>query len=229
MQTRRTNYPDGRPGDYDQGVILAGNYYPVVSRMYINEPNTWQFAILTAHSHGGASLAQGEAEVMLHRRLLRDDDRGVGQALDDFHEVTPRFFLLADTPSNSSVLHRILANVIQYPLQPYYYTPPNNITSMPQFAPFVSDLPYNVRMISLKQRDKESNVVIMRLMNIFESSEDPSLAVPVQVDLNTIFQGYSVVSSYMTISSSYFILNITFSYPQDQYPREIFDNCASSI
>jgi len=41
MKPRRTNYPTGRPGDYDEGVVLAGNYYPVVSRMYLQQPNVW--------------------------------------------------------------------------------------------------------------------------------------------------------------------------------------------
>merc|ERR1712232_1212350 len=104
----------------DEGVILAGNYYPVVSRMYIQEPNNWQFTIVTEHSHGGSSLQEGEAEIMLHRRLLRDDGRGVGQALDDFHQVSPRFFLMASNPQNSSALHRILANVVQYPMMSFF-------------------------------------------------------------------------------------------------------------
>mmetsp|Transcript_3370 Transcript_3370/g.4180 ORF Transcript_3370/g.4180 Transcript_3370/m.4180 type:complete len:766 (-) Transcript_3370:54-2351(-) len=194
MKPRRTNYPNGRPGDYDEGVVLAGNYYPVVSRMYLQQPNVWQFTILTAHSHGGASLTEGEAEIMVHRRLLRDDDRGVGQALDDFHETSPRFFVLSANPTNSSTLHRRLANVIQYPLQTFYIQSSNNASLPPPFRPLQQDLPYNIRMISLKQRDDVSNTVIMRLMNIFESFENPTYAVPTQIDLNTIFQGYTVTN-----------------------------------
>ena len=121
--------------------------------MYLQQPNVWQFTILTAHSHGGASLTEGEAEIMVHRRLLRDDDRGVGQALDDFHETSPRFFVLSANPTNSSTLHRRLANVIQYPLQTFYIQSSNNASLPPPFRPLQQDLPYNIRMISLKQRD----------------------------------------------------------------------------
>ena len=118
--------------------------------MYLNDSN-WQFTIVTAHSHGGSSLAEGEAEIMLHRRLLRDDGRGVGQALDDFHQVTPRFFVISDNPTNSSKLHRRLANVVQYPMQTFYMENTNALP--PTFSPLISDLPYNIRMISLKRRD----------------------------------------------------------------------------
>jgi len=129
---------------------------------------------------------------MLHRRLLRDDDRGVGQALDDPHETSPRFFILSADPNNSSALHRRLANVIQYPLQTFFVQNSNNSTLPAPFSPLQQDLPYNIRMISLKQRDEVSNTVIMRLMNIFESFENPIFAVPTEIDLNTIFKGYTV-------------------------------------
>ena len=132
---------------------------------------------------------------MLHRRLHMDDHRGVGQALDDSHEVSPRFFLISDNPTNSSTLHRRLANVVQYPLENFFLTTSNgNVTLPSKWAPLVQDLPYNIRMITLKQRDGASNVVIMRLMNIFESSENPLYAQPTQVNLNTIFQDYNVMN-----------------------------------
>lgn len=119
--------------------------------MYLNESD-WQFTIVTAHSHGGSSLREGEAEMMVHLRLLVNDDRGVGQALDDFHQVTPRFFIISDTPTNSSTLHRRLANVIQYPMQTFYMNHPSSPLPT-SFSPLQVDLPYNIRMISLKQRD----------------------------------------------------------------------------
>ena len=213
MQTRYTNYPIGRPLDADEGVILAGfvhflyfssffikiicvnrNYYPVVSRMYIKNDG-WQFTVLTAHSHGGTSLRDGETELMLHRRLLRDDHRGVGQALDDFHQTTARFFLISESPSNSSTLHRRLANVIQYPLQPFYIEGTIKNNSLPsEFISLVTDLPYNIRIITLKQLNAETDKIIIRLMNIFQSNENSQFAVPTSIDLNTIFYGYSIVS-----------------------------------
>jgi len=196
MQKRHTNLT-GRPGDYDPGVALSGNYYPVVSRIYIREENQFQFTIVTAHSHGGSSLVPGEVELMVHRRLLRDDGRGVGQALDDPHEVTPRFFLIAANPNNSSALHRRLANVVQYPMQSFYL-PLNNSFNLNStastFAPLQADLPYNVRMISLKQRDSQTQEVIIRFMNIFEVGESTVYSQPVSLDLSTLFAGYTLTN-----------------------------------
>ncbi|XLR11013.1 hypothetical protein HN51_047726, partial [Arachis hypogaea] len=35
------------------------------------------------HATGGASIRDGEMELMLHRRILQDDGRGAGKALDE--------------------------------------------------------------------------------------------------------------------------------------------------
>ena len=42
-----------------------------------------QLALVTDRAQGGASLAPGEMEVMVHRRTLRDDQRGVGEPISE--------------------------------------------------------------------------------------------------------------------------------------------------
>ncbi len=62
------------------------NYYPVNAITYINDA-TRQFTVITDRSQGGASLNAGQLEIMVHRRILHDDGRGVGEPLN---EVRPR-------------------------------------------------------------------------------------------------------------------------------------------
>ena len=38
---------------------------------------------------GGASLASGQLEIMVHRRILKDDGRGVGEPLNETLSCTP--------------------------------------------------------------------------------------------------------------------------------------------
>ncbi|CAM9315202.1 unnamed protein product [Ectocarpus sp. 4 AP-2014] len=42
-----------------------------------------QLSVLTDRAQGVSSLADGELELMAHRRLLTDDQRGVGEALNE--------------------------------------------------------------------------------------------------------------------------------------------------
>ncbi|XP_062099161.1 alpha-mannosidase At3g26720-like [Humulus lupulus] len=42
-----------------------------------------ELSVLVDRSVGGSSLVDGQMELMLHRRLLHDDSRGVGEVLND--------------------------------------------------------------------------------------------------------------------------------------------------
>ena len=55
------------------------------SSIYIQENGTdgRQLVISTDRAQGGASLENGELMLMVHRRLLHDDSRGVGEPLNE--------------------------------------------------------------------------------------------------------------------------------------------------
>ncbi|XP_032528142.2 lysosomal alpha-mannosidase-like isoform X2 [Danaus plexippus] len=61
---------------------IAGNYYPVTSKMFLEDGHT-RITVLVDRSEGGTSLVQGGIELMVHRRLLHDDAFGVGEALNE--------------------------------------------------------------------------------------------------------------------------------------------------
>ncbi|KAL7554706.1 hypothetical protein ACHAWF_018221 [Thalassiosira exigua] len=61
---------------------IAGNYYPVNTAMYLEDQSS-SFTILTDRSQGGSSLSDGSLELMIQRRLLHDDARGVGEPLNE--------------------------------------------------------------------------------------------------------------------------------------------------
>ena len=42
-----------------------------------------QLSVLTDRAQGCSSLADGELELLAHRRLLTEDQRGVGEALNE--------------------------------------------------------------------------------------------------------------------------------------------------
>lgn len=62
----------------------SSNYYPVNSAIAIvDETNNLQLTVMNDRSQGGAALRQGTVELMQNRRLYHDDDRGVGEALNE--------------------------------------------------------------------------------------------------------------------------------------------------
>eukprot|EP00536_Pseudo-nitzschia_multiseries_P016242 jgi/Psemu1/220670/e_gw1.1054.8.1 len=73
---------------------VAGNYYPVNTAIYIEEQqqtngdsmtknSPHSFAVVTDRSQGGGSIVDGTIELMVHRRTLADDYRGVDEAINE--------------------------------------------------------------------------------------------------------------------------------------------------
>ncbi|THD25757.1 Alpha-mannosidase [Fasciola hepatica] len=84
--------------EYVETQPVAGNYYPILSRIMLKGTRraSWNpskraivdfpamgFAVYTDRAQGGASLQDGQVELMVHRRLVRDDGYGVGEALTE--------------------------------------------------------------------------------------------------------------------------------------------------
>eukprot|EP00754_Rhynchopus_humris_P026895 Rhum_TRINITY_DN15047_c5_g4::Rhum_TRINITY_DN15047_c5_g4_i1::g.136057::m.136057 len=61
---------------------IAGNYYPVNAMMTL-EGNDTQLAVITDVTQGGSSIEDGELELMVHRRLQVDDNKGVQEPLNE--------------------------------------------------------------------------------------------------------------------------------------------------
>ena len=69
--------------DYTVTEPVAANYYPLNSHIYLKNDLGDQLSMVVDRSQGGASLKDGQLEVMIHRRLLFDDAFGVGEALNE--------------------------------------------------------------------------------------------------------------------------------------------------
>ena len=66
---------------------IAANYYPITSAAVLQDeapdaPGA-SLTVLTDRAQGAASLQEGELEIMLHRRTIVDDARGVEEPLDE--------------------------------------------------------------------------------------------------------------------------------------------------
>ena len=82
MQKRVRNHRDTFKINLTEPV--SSNYYPVNSRIgIVDNDRKIQLTVLTDRSQGGSSLQDGAVELMVHRRLLHDDNLGVGEPLNE--------------------------------------------------------------------------------------------------------------------------------------------------
>ncbi|XP_058862975.1 lysosomal alpha-mannosidase [Acipenser ruthenus] len=170
---------------------VAGNYYPVNSRIYIKDSDT-QLTLLTDRSMGGSSIQDGSVELMLHRRLLLDDFRGVGEPLSepgDYYDglvVRGRLLVFLSPPEAAAELHRPQAQ--QEYLQPQILLHPGGTKQ--EFSAVLSALPLNVHLLTLAQWDADA--VLLRLEHQFEKKESSTYSLPATVDLQKVFSRFSI-------------------------------------
>ena len=74
--------------NFTQSEKVAGNYYPVNSRIFIRDVKSGrQMTLVTDRSVGGGSIEDGSLEVMVHRRVLNDDALGVDEVLNELGRI----------------------------------------------------------------------------------------------------------------------------------------------
>ncbi|XP_072346983.1 lysosomal alpha-mannosidase [Scyliorhinus torazame] len=197
---RRRNY---RPTwNLSQTEPVAGNYYPVNSRIYIKDGKI-QLTVLTDRSQGGSSIKDGSLELMVHRRLLYDDNRGVGEALSEPGYdgkgliVRGKHLVFLETVDDSAELHRLQAQA-EY-MAPWTImaegagTPySSHLNHVSEFSALKEELPHNLHLLTLAQWDSHS--FLIRLEHQFELGESSVYSKPVTVDLTNLFSAFEITS-----------------------------------
>lgn len=178
---------------------IAGNYYPVNLGMYIKD-STNEFSVLVDRAVGGSSIQDGQVELMLHRLLLNDDGRGVGEALAEQVCVNSsceallvkgKYYASVHLANNGSRWRRSFGQQIYSPLLLAFTTENTGSnsqlslrTTFSAMAPGYT-LPENVAMITLQELNDGS--VLLRLAHLYEANEDPVLSSLATVDLHMLF------------------------------------------
>nr|XP_013806512.1 PREDICTED: alpha-mannosidase 2x isoform X2 [Apteryx mantelli mantelli] len=104
-----------QPRRYLRKLPLQANFYPMPAMAYIQDMQN-RLTLHTAQALGVSSLGSGQLEVILDRRLLQDDNRGLGQGLKDNKRTCNRFRLLLErrtTANKSSSFFSKLASMFK--------------------------------------------------------------------------------------------------------------------
>ncbi|KAI7795198.1 lysosomal alpha-mannosidase [Triplophysa rosa] len=193
---RRKDY---RPTwDLKQSEPIAGNYYPINSRAYIKDDKR-QLTVVTDRSQGVSSIYNGSLEIMLHRRLLHDDFRGVGEPLSEPGEfndglvVRGRLLLTLTPPDQAADTHRPLAQgMVLQPLLSFQDGTPSTNSKL-EFSGLQAALPLAVHLLTLSQWDKDS--ILIRLEHQYEAKESKTYSQPVTVNLQKLFSAFKVLGA----------------------------------
>ncbi|XP_068168984.1 alpha-mannosidase 2x isoform X2 [Antennarius striatus] len=92
---------------------LQANFYPMPSQAYIQDSHH-RLTLHTAQSLGVSSLESGQLEVIMDRRLMQDDNRGLGQGLKDNKKTINHFRLLLERRSTGNKYDGIFAKLSSF-------------------------------------------------------------------------------------------------------------------
>ncbi|XP_059645279.1 alpha-mannosidase At3g26720 isoform X2 [Cornus florida] len=200
MKTNKTFYTDSNGRDFIKRIrdYRADWDLQINLGIYV-EDESMELSVLVDRSVGGSSLVDGQVELMLHRRLLRDDSRGVGEALNEevcvLDEckgltVQGKYYLRIDPLGEGAKWRRTLGQEIYSPLLlAFMEQDENNWTNshVPIFSgidPSYS-LPDNIAILTLQEL--ESGKVLLRLAHLYEIGEDKEYSVMTSVELKKLF------------------------------------------
>ncbi|KAF5181502.1 Alpha-mannosidase [Thalictrum thalictroides] len=217
MKTNKTFYTDSNGRDFIKRIRdfrtdwdlqvnqpVAGNYYPgfdvgACSEYLYMEDNKTELSVLVDRSVGGSSIADGQMELMLHRRLLFDDSRGVAEALNETVcidnkcqglTIQGNFYLRIDPLGKGAKWRRSFGQEIYSPFllafseQEGDKWSTSHLSTYSAMAPSYS-LPDNIAMITLQEL--EDGKVLLRLAHLYEIGEDKDLSVIAKVELKKLF------------------------------------------
>lgn len=151
---------------YDK-IPLQGNYYPMPSMAFMQgSTNGQRFSVHTRQSLGAASLKNGWLEIMLDRRLVRDDERGLGQGVMDNRPMNVVFHILVESnissasnpvsdplPLNPSLLSHSVGAHLNYPLHAFIAKKQQETAGQQpsrSFSPLTAPLPCDLHIVSFK-------------------------------------------------------------------------------
>ncbi|KZV23774.1 hypothetical protein F511_27700 [Dorcoceras hygrometricum] len=182
---------------------VAGNYYPINLGIYMEDQKA-EFSVLVDRASGGSSINDGEIELMLHRRILNDDSRGVGEPLDETVcanntceglTVRGNYYIGVNELGAGARWRRTTGQEIYSPLllafsheNSEYWKSSHLTTATTMDANY--SLPLNVALITLQ--DLVDGSVLLRLAHLYEAGEDPDNSTLAKVELKRMFAGKKI-------------------------------------
>ncbi|XP_042638436.1 alpha-mannosidase 2 [Orycteropus afer afer] len=141
---------------------LQANVYPMTTMAYIQDAE-YRLTLLSAQSLGVSSLKSGQIEVIMDRRLMQDDNRGLGQGVHD-NKITANLFRILlekrsvtnmeeekQSVSYPSLLSHITSSFLNHPV----FAMTEKVSSptpqlLGEFSLLLSSLPCDIHLVNLR-------------------------------------------------------------------------------
>ena len=212
MLKRKLNY---RPTwNLEVSEPVAGNYYPLTAALSVSDESS-EMAVVLDRACGGTSLKSGDLEFMVHRRILADDGRGVGEPLNETEcgcincdcaglRVAGTTSLVFGTAEESAQARRRAQAIKEAPLVAAF-RPVDAMEAVKPLSGIQGKFPDNLSLMTFHALD--SSTVLLRLAHMFQAGESAVGSKPATVDISTLFPGRKIEGVQEVSLSSNRVLN----------------------
>lgn len=159
-----------------QSLGVEANYFPITTAAFIQDTEL-RLTLLTNHAQGAASLEPGYLEVMLDRRTLYDDYRGMGEGVVDSQLTQQHYWLVLEqivdgaNNNNNNVppvpnrdyevpSHFVnqLSNILNYPVNLFYVENQEDtqIALKKNYSLFKMHFPCDVHLANLRTQTERN-------------------------------------------------------------------------
>lgn len=188
--------------DFDYSDSIPANYYPVTNKIFITDERL-KLTVLTDRAQGGTSGADGEIELMLHRRLFFDDSQGLLEALNEINDseglvVRGKHRIFISDADNKTQYINEKKEVIQFHLEPIVLVAGASKVDLyewlllpnKEFSWTHNNVPDGIHLLTLETW--ENKTLLLRLENYLEACDLENTTI--EVNLTAIFKNLTVTS-----------------------------------
>ncbi|XP_038994877.1 alpha-mannosidase [Hibiscus syriacus] len=182
---------------------VAGNYYPINLGIYTVDKKS-ELSVLVDRATGGSSIKDGEIEFMLHRRMIDDDSKGVGEALDESVcagstceglTIRGNYYVSINRKGEGAQWRRTTGQEVYSPLLLAFTHEKTETWKSSHLTKATAvdsgyALPLNVALITLQELDVGTTLV--RLAHLYEEGEDSTYSKLEKVELKKMFNGRTI-------------------------------------
>ncbi|KAK2632576.1 hypothetical protein EUGRSUZ_L01376 [Eucalyptus grandis] len=215
MATEKTFYTDSNGRDFIKRVRdyrpdwsltvtqpVSGNYYPINLGIFTMDNKT-EFSVLVDRAAGGASIEDGQIELMLHRKIpyntgvVGPPNETVCISNSTCKGLTVRghYYIGINKPGTGARWRRTIGQEVYSPLvlafahEKMEEWTGSYVTSATAMDSSYS-LPQNVALITLQELDDGS--ALLRLAHLYEVGEDAEYSTLAKVELKRMFAGRTI-------------------------------------
>lgn len=187
---------------HDDQEFVAANYAPVTTGAYIKD-KAMQLNLVTDRAHGVGSLQDGQMEVMVHRRLVADDSKGVHEHLNETETYTDpqtkktytdglivrgsTFLGLSTVKEGMQSIRTKMEKQFYHPLVLFKKSSADEeLLQMKLPWLRVDNFPPNLGLTTIEELSKKC--VRVRLSHLYAVEEHSELSKPIKVDFEQLFK-----------------------------------------